>query len=48
MPLVPVTYWPTVYGVLLSALQVLMGFHLRRVHKDAEDETVRSRAAPTG
>ena len=48
MPLVPVTYWPTVYGVLLSTLQVLMGFHLSRVHKDAEAEIVRSRAAATG
>ena len=46
MPLVPVTYWPTIYGVLLVALQVQMGFHLRRVHKHAE--AVRSRAAPLG
>ena len=36
MPLIPVTYWPAVYGVLLTALQALMGFHLRRVHKQAE------------
>lgn len=36
LPLVPVTYWPAVYGVLLTSLQILVGFHLRRVHKDAK------------
>ncbi|MDY3552500.1 serine/threonine-protein kinase [Gemmata sp. JC717] len=32
MPLVPVTYWPAVYGLLLGVLQLWAGFHLRRVH----------------
>ena len=36
MPLVPVAYWPGVYGLLLGLLQFAAGFHLRRVHKDAE------------
>jgi eukaryotic-like serine/threonine-protein kinase len=36
MPLVPVTYWPTVYGSLLGVMQILVGIHLRGVHKDAE------------
>ncbi len=43
MPLVPVTYWPAVYGALLAALQLLMGFHLRRVHNDAEAERQRAK-----
>ncbi len=38
MPLVPVTYWPTVYGALLGGLQLLSGIHLRYVHKQAETE----------
>ncbi|HUR53425.1 MAG TPA: serine/threonine-protein kinase [Gemmataceae bacterium] len=33
MPLVPVRYWPGVYGVTLVAFQLFAGFHLRRVHK---------------
>ena len=36
MPLVPVRYWPTVYGAVLVAQQLWGGFHLRRVHRDAE------------
>ncbi len=36
MPLAPVAYWPGVYGLLLGFLQFAAGFHLRRVHKDAE------------
>jgi hypothetical protein len=36
LPLVPVTYWPGVYGLLLGAFQILAGFHLRRVHRSAE------------
>lgn len=35
MPLVPVAYWPTVYGLLLATLQIQVGFHLRRVHNAA-------------
>jgi eukaryotic-like serine/threonine-protein kinase len=35
MPLVPVAYWPTFYGLLLVALQIQVGFHLRRVHNTA-------------
>ena len=46
MPLVPVTYWPAVYGAILAALQLMMGFHLRRVHKDAEAERRRADAPP--
>ena len=36
MPLVPVRYWPGVYGVILVAFQLFAGFHLRRVHKGAD------------
>jgi len=36
MPLIPVTYWPAVYGSVLTVLQLWAGFHLRRVHKDSE------------
>jgi hypothetical protein len=36
MPLVPITYWPAVYGGLLGSLQVLAGLHLRAVHRAAE------------
>ena len=36
MPLVPVTYWPAIYGGLLGVLQVLAGLHLRAVHQAAQ------------
>lgn len=36
LPLVPVTYWPGVYGLLLGGFQFLVGFHLRRVHQQGE------------
>jgi serine/threonine-protein kinase len=38
MPLMPVAYWPTIYGALLGGMQLLSGVHLRRVHKQAEAE----------
>jgi eukaryotic-like serine/threonine-protein kinase len=36
MPLVPVTYWPALYGTVLGGFQLWGGVHLRRVHKVAD------------
>jgi len=35
MPLVPVTYWPGVYGLTLTLLQVWVGAHLRRADRQS-------------
>lgn len=35
MPLLPILYWPGIYGLLLGVLQVWAGLHLRRVHHEA-------------
>jgi hypothetical protein len=39
MPLIPVAYWPGTYGLTLTALQVRVGYQLRRADREA-------RAAP--
>jgi serine/threonine-protein kinase len=36
LPLIPATYWPAVYGLLLGVLQLWVGRHLRNVHAGAE------------
>src|SRR5262249_19210405 len=36
MPLVPVRFWPGMYGLLLGVMQLAVGFHLRRVHTQAK------------
>ncbi|MBA3916793.1 MAG: protein kinase, partial [Acidobacteriales bacterium] len=36
MPLFPVRFWPGAYGIALTLFQVLVAFHLRRVHREAE------------
>jgi serine/threonine-protein kinase len=36
LPMVPITYWPGLYGLLLGTFQLLVGIHLRRVHESGE------------
>jgi serine/threonine-protein kinase len=41
MPLIPVAFWPGVYGVAMGAFQVWVGFHLARVHRQARADAAR-------
>lgn len=36
LPLVPPTYWPAIYGTHFTTHQILVGLHLRRVHKNMQ------------
>jgi hypothetical protein len=43
-PLVPMKFWPGVYGLVVGVAQVLAGCHIRQVHRAA---TARVSGPPT-
>ncbi|MFO0801702.1 MAG: serine/threonine-protein kinase [Gemmataceae bacterium] len=36
MPLIPMRFWPGLYGLVVSAFQVWVGFHLMAIHRQAQ------------
>jgi hypothetical protein len=39
MPLLPVVFWPGVYGVIMTLFQFWLGFDLRRLHREGKANT---------